>query len=85
MKPVSFPQASRILHPPDAAYSANVEEVQSLEAWSDGEQCVSCWRPTWRERISILFFGRVWLSVLSGWTQPPVAVVATRKFFRGSE
>ena len=41
---------------------------------NDGKQCVSCWKPTFKERMNILFGGKVWLGVLSGKTQPPVFV-----------
>lgn len=49
-------------------------ECQSLPVWSDGKQCVSCWKPTFKERLNILFGGKVWLGVLSGKTQPPVFI-----------
>ena len=55
------------------------DEIPPLPIYSDGEQCVSCWQMTWRERLSALFFGRVWLSVLNGHTQPPVWIWATKE------
>jgi hypothetical protein len=36
---------------------------------------------TWRERISALLFGKVWLYVHSGLTQPPVALQSMRDIF----
>ncbi|WP_231381868.1 hypothetical protein [Bacteroides pyogenes] len=56
------------------------KECASLHVWSDGNQCVSCWEPTFKERLNILFGGKVWLGVLSGKTQPPVFVSGTRVF-----
>lgn len=56
------------------------DECASLHVWSDGTQCVSCWRPTFKERLNILFGGKVWLGVLSGKTQPPVFVSGERIF-----
>lgn len=56
------------------------KECASLHVWSDGNQCVSCWKPTFKERLNILFGGKVWLGVLSGKTQPPVFVSGTRVF-----
>lgn len=50
--------------------------------WSDGEECVSCWRLSWRERFSALFFGRVWVSMLTGKTQPPAYVEASNNYFK---
>lgn len=81
MKTVDFEQSNRKLLPSGATYSENVTTVEPLHAWTDGEQCVSLWRPTWRERLSVLLFGRVWLALLSGATQPPACVVARREYF----
>jgi hypothetical protein len=77
MTPTNFPEASQILGPPPGMD----QPVASLPIWTDDQQCVSCWRPTWRERLSVLFFGRVWVQVMSGRTQPPIAVSASRSIF----
>jgi len=82
MKPISFKYAMRELQPGGQEYSENVTGVDPLPIWTDGEQCVSCWRMSPRERLSTLLFGRVWLAVLSGATQPPVCVQASRDYFR---
>lgn len=55
------------------------DDVLPLPVYTDNEQCISCWQMSWRERLSALFFGRVWLSVLGGSTQPPVWLWVTRK------
>ena len=57
-------------------------ECASLHVWSDGKQCVSCWKPTIKERLNILFGGKVWLGVMSGKTQPPVFVSGSNLFNR---
>lgn len=75
MKPINFPEANKNLLKPKGMTD---EECGSLPVWTDGEQCVSCWQPTVKERISILLFGKIWLSVYSGETQPPVALWATQ-------
>ena len=80
MKPIDFKYSNCVLKPGDTEYSENVESVVDLPVWSDDEQCVSCWKPTLRERLSILLFGRVWLALLSGHTQPPACIVGTRRF-----
>lgn len=82
MKPTSFAEANKTLQPSGKTYSENVAGVEPLKIWSDGEQCVSCWRMTWRERLSALIFGRVWVAVLSGETQPPIYAEATQSYFR---
>jgi hypothetical protein len=82
MKPVRFKHHNQILKPSGKKYSANVTGVEPLPIWTDGEQCVSCWRMSWRERLSALLFGRIWVAILSGWTQPPVWVEAARNYLK---
>jgi hypothetical protein len=83
MEPVKFKESNRQLDPPGRTeYSLDIGDIKPLHAWTDGSQCISCWRPTWRERLSILVFGRVWLGVLSGGTQPPVSLHGEREFFQ---
>lgn len=71
MKPIDFPQSTKVLQKP---FTMSDNECSSLHVWNDGKQCVSCWKPTFKERMNILFGGKVWLGVLSGKTQPPVFV-----------
>jgi hypothetical protein len=77
MKPIDFPQSTKVLQKPSNMLNS---ECQPLPIWSDGKECVSCWRPTLKERFRILFTGKVWLSVLSGVTQPPVYITGERMF-----
>lgn len=77
MKPIDFPQSTKVLQRPSTMAES---ECQSLHVWNDGNQCVSCWKATFKERIKILFTGKVWLGVLSGKTQPPVFVTGERVF-----
>lgn len=83
MKPTHFPEANRTLV--DNGYrSESVTDIETLFVWTDGEQCVSCWKMSWRERISALLFGKVFISVLSGSNQPPIAADATRTVFKAT-
>lgn len=80
MMPTNFAEANRTLG--DNGYRSDaVADIVALPVWTDGEQCVSCWRMSWRERLSALLFGRVWLRVLSGSNQPPAALAAARSLF----
>lgn len=79
MKPINFPQSTKVLQRPSTMPES---ECQSLHVWCDGTQCVSCWKPSIKERLNILFGGKVWLGVLSGKTQPPVFVAGERVFTR---
>ena len=82
MKPVNFMHSNKILQPSGARYSENVTRVEPLHIFTNGEQCVSCWNMTWRERLSALIFGRVWVATLSGQTQPPLFVEAAKTYLR---
>lgn len=77
MKPIDFPQSTKVLQKPSEMPD---KECASLHVWSDGKQCVSCWKPTFVERMKIAFGGNVWLGVLSGKTQPPVFVAGEAVF-----
>ncbi len=85
MKPVNFRHANKHLQPSGKEYSENVSSVQPLPIWTDGEQCLSCWQMSWRERLSALIFGRVWLAVLTGHTQPPAFVTAAKEYLKDVE
>lgn len=79
MEPTDFPESNRILHRP-----ANwPEDVPCGDAvvYTDGFQCVSKWRMTWRERIHCLLRGTIWVLIASGDTQPPIAVSAQKTVF----
>ena len=79
MKPIKFKEANKNLLKPQ---SMTDEECSSLWVYTDGEQCISCWKMNWKQRIMALIFGRVWLSVLSGQTQPPVWVDSDKTVFK---
>ena len=78
MEPINFKQANKNLLKPEGWTD---EECGSLPVHSDGKVCVSLWQMTWRERLSALFFGKVWLFVHSGQTQPPVGLTVTKEVF----
>ena len=83
MKPIEFKYANWRLDPPEGKkYSENVTGIDPLPVWTDGEQCVSCWKMTARERLAALLFGRVWVAVLSGSTQPPIYIEASRAYLK---
>jgi hypothetical protein len=84
MKPVEFHGCTKTLQPNGKKYSDDVVAVKPLPIWTNGEQCVSCWRPNLRERLSVLIFGRVWLATLSGSTQCPALVAGQRDYFSRS-
>lgn len=80
MKPIDFKQSTKVLQrSPDMT----ADECAALPVWSDGTQCVSCWKPSLSERISLVFGGQVWLGVASGGTQPPV-FLSGKNVFKGA-
>ncbi|MHC4395621.1 MAG: hypothetical protein ACYS1A_08190 [Planctomycetota bacterium] len=82
MKPIDFEFANRTLQKP-----ANMtdDECAPLRVWTDEKECVSNWKLTWKERISALLFGQVWLFILNGGTQPPVALSCKKTVFEKVE
>ena len=85
MRPVQFKGSNKRLKPSGTQYSRNVTGVEPLHVWTDSEQCVSRWKMSLRERVSALLFGRVWVALLSGGTQPPTSVSVDRSYFREGE
>ena len=79
MDAIKFKQSTKTLGPPKGMTK---EECRDLPVWTDGTQVISLWKMSWRERFSALFFGKVWLSVYSGQTQPPVWLMATKEIFK---
>ena len=81
MIPSKFKEATASLSRP---MSMSEEECGSLYVYQDEQSryTVSMWRPSLRERLSLLLFGRVWVYVYSGGTtQPPIALSVARSVF----
>ncbi|MDP1891484.1 MAG: hypothetical protein Q8K55_11390 [Gemmatimonadaceae bacterium] len=58
MQPVEFPQMT-------TTWAKNQPPYLPLPAYTDGEQTITLWALTWRERLVVLFRGRVWLTQLN--------------------
>lgn len=78
MKPIKFKEANKNLLKPN---SMTDKECGSLWVFNDEKQCISCWKMTFKQRIKALIYGKIWLSVLSGKTQPPVWVDCDKTVF----
>lgn len=78
MKPTTFPEANRTLQAPP-----NMPDCQPLRVHRSEEtgQWISRWRPTWRERVSILVRGECWVHVV-GFTHQPIYVGGSSPFPR---
>ncbi|MFD1328278.1 hypothetical protein [Mycoplana ramosa] len=68
-QPVNFSGANMLLRAPEGS-----ENVSDLATYTNGFCSVSCWEFDADELAEILRTGRVFLSVFSGKTQPPVFV-----------
>ncbi len=84
MKPIEFPEQNKTLTRPGEMTDDECGSLHVYAAPEDAPQpvLISCWQASWRERFSILFFGRVWLYVVARKTQPPVSLEAVRTVFQ---
>lgn len=82
MKPIEFAEQNKTLTKPAGMTD---EECGSLPVYNDGAQSISCWGLSWRERISALWHGRIWLQIYAGRTQPPVSLTAARTIFADAD
>ncbi len=77
MRGIKFKEQTKTIGPPAGMTE---EECYSLAVWSDGKQCISRWKGTWKDRLKFLFTGKLWLSVLFGESQPPVWIGTEHPF-----
>ena len=71
MKPVEFTEQTLVLSANPNQLEIDGQEVGKLPIFTDGNQVVSCWGLSFRERLQALWFGKGWVGVHSGRTQPP--------------
>jgi hypothetical protein len=86
MRPIDFPEANRTIgcRPSARDYGADTDElVEPIRAYvSDDGVVTELWSPTWRERLSVLLFGRVWVDLLTGNGRPqPIALRGCKTVF----
>lgn len=59
MKPIEFIGFNKTL-------AKDQPQYQPLPVqWNKDGQVISCWKMTWKERIKVLFGGKIWLSQLT--------------------
>lgn len=80
MEPKKFKEANITFAKPG---SMTDQECGSLPAYRNQHQIISCWRPSFKERLKILFAGNVWIGV-RGKIQPPMWVDGNLPFYRAS-
>lgn len=75
MIPTDFKQSNKTYTaPPD------MPECKSLQVLEGDGMIVSRWKMSWRERLSALIFGIVWVKLATS-RQPPIAIEVTRDVF----
>ena len=57
MRPVEFPEQTHVIAKDQPQYLPLPALV------TEDRQVISCWGLTWRERLQVLFTGRVWLTI----------------------
>jgi hypothetical protein len=78
MRPISFPQQTGIMQKPPTMTD---EECSPLPVHRCVNHCafISCWKPTWRERLALFFGKPMWVWV-SGDQHPPIAIDVQNPF-----
>ena len=79
MTPIDFDESNFTYTAP-----LNMDNCDDLKVYKDDSQIISCWEMTPEEKISALFYGRVWLYII-GQAMPPVSLVAAQSTFRNEE
>lgn len=54
MKPVEFPEQTIV-------WAKNQPPYLPLPAYTNADETITCWSLTWRERLVVLWSGRLWL------------------------
>ena len=82
MKPVYFKESNKVFGKPA---DMTDEECGSLHVYYEPEstRIISKWNLSFKERLSVLFFGTVWVTVHSH-SLPPFALDATETIFNPS-
>jgi hypothetical protein len=78
VKPIEFPQQTQV-------WAKDQPPYLPLPAYVDLEESVSLWTLTWRERLLLLFRGRLWLRQCNfGRPLQPVSMTVDDPFVRAA-
>ena len=78
MKPFKFKEQNFTLTRP---YNMTEGECSSLPAYRCMGRIISCWKMSLLDRIRAVLFGKIWVDVRSGESQPPMALLCCRTAF----
>lgn len=82
MIPTKFKEANKCLKAPLTWDAEKHGPCGDLWTYNDGNQSISLWKLSWKERFQVLFNGNIWLGVAFGNTQPPVWLDSQKTVFR---
>lgn len=82
MKPIRFKEANKCLKPPANWNEKEFGPCGDLWTYSDGNQTISLWKLSWKEKLQVLFNGTIWLGVAAGHSQPPVWLDSQKTVFK---
>lgn len=85
MEPIEFPEQTKVLEPPEGWDQEENGECGRLPVGVYDGQVISCWKLSWKERLQMLFCGRLWVFVFSGATQPPISFLVGKSAFKPAE
>lgn len=74
MKPVKFPEQNRTFVGPKGG------AIAPLQVYQDRNAIISCWKLSWRDVLSAIFFRHIWLSV-AGSKLPPLQIRCMKTAF----
>lgn len=77
MIPIEFDEQNGELTKPDGMTD---EQCRSLPCFRNGDQVISRWQMSWKERFLVLLTGKVWASVWSGHSSPPIKLMVETPF-----
>ena len=73
MKPIKFKEQNKTL--------IGLGIIKPLPVYTDGIVCISCWELNFIERFKALVFGKIWIRLRSGGSQPPISLMCHKKGF----
>lgn len=82
MIPIKFKESNKVLTAPKNWNEKEQGKCGDLYVYNDGQQSISLWKLTWKERFQILFLGKIWMGILSGGSQPPVWLDTQKTVFK---
>lgn len=81
MIPINFPESNVEMRGDHIEIDGH--KVGNLRVWcgDDKEKYISCWRPSFTERVKLLFTGKLWCTFHQS-TFPPTSIEVENPFFR---